>query len=463
VDMKVWFYLYFILITLSVIPCAYARSECRESLTDIYEKNSPSVVFISTVDVDLYKYNNQMTSVIGSGFIIDKQGIILTNSHLVYGRRLINITLDDGSLVEAKLIGADPIFDLALLRISVPHGKLQEVIFGDSETLRVGESVVAIGNPFGLEQTLSRGIVSGINRVLSASPMSLPLPLIQTDAAINPGSSGGPLLNRCGEVIGITSSILSDAQNIAFAIPIHVVKSVLPELKKHGRVIRPWIGIQGKLISKDLEDIFNIAVTDGFLVETIEPGSPAEKANLNGGILPISIGGMDFLFGGDIITAINGHSITDLEKLEKILQSLKVGDTIHLRLYFEEKERTVMFNLIERPVLPQDSLSERILLPIFRDKKGRNMERNKQQIPEELKSIEEIQNLGGQNSTADYWDKMEAVDMKISPKLKLQLELNKLYRILDLSPKQIADIEAKAKRENITGTQLIYRWILEHI
>jgi S1-C subfamily serine protease len=374
--MKIMFSLFFILLYPFIIPYAYAWKECNQSLPDIFDKVSPSVVSISSVEIDTYKYNDQMTSVIGSGFFIDKKGIILTNSHLVYGRRLINVTLDDGSLIEAELIGADPILDLALLRIPASDKALQPAQLGDSQNIRVGEAVVAIGNPFGLEQTLSRGIISGINRILSASPMSLPLPLIQTDAAINPGSSGGPLLNRCGEVIGVTSLILGKAQNISFAIPIHIVKEMLPELKKEGRVIRPWIGINGKLVSKDLQEVFNIAVTDGFLVEAIDPGSPAEKAGLNEGILPVSIGGMDFLFGGDIITAINGQHIDDIDKFENILQTLKVGDTVILKLYYEEKERTAILILIERPILPRDSLSERILLPMFN---LRNKQREKTQ------------------------------------------------------------------------------------
>ena len=368
--MKTRFSLFSILFLIVIISSANARTECTQSLPDIFDKVSPSVVYISSVEVDPYKYTNQMNSVIGSGFIIDRKGIILTNSHLVYGRRLINVTLDDGTLIEAELIGADPILDLALLKLPEPPKGLQAVTFGDSQNIRVGEAVLAIGNPFGLEQTLSRGIISGINRVLSGAPMSLPLPLIQTDAAINPGSSGGPLLNRCGEVIGVTSSILGEAQNISFAIPVHIVKGVIPELKKNGRVIRPWLGIHGKLVDKDLEDVLNISVVKGLLIETIEPGSPAEKAGLNSGILPVSIGGVDFLFGGDIITSINGKPVNDIKKFEKIIQSLKVGDTVVLKLYFEEQTRSVRLVLVERPVLPGDNLSERILLPMFKLRSG---------------------------------------------------------------------------------------------
>jgi S1-C subfamily serine protease len=184
--------------------------------------------------------------------------------------------------------------------------------------------------------------------------MSLMLPLIQTDASIHQGNSGGPLLNRCGEVVGITSSILAEAQNIGFAIPINIAKQVIPELIERGRIIRPWLGVSGKLIKKEPLKIINIPLVDGFLVETIEPGSPAQQAGLQGGGLPITIAGMEFLLGGDIITDLNGQSLNDAEKFVELIRSLKVGDRIHLTLYREKKTRKVEFILPERPILPHD-------------------------------------------------------------------------------------------------------------
>ena len=211
---------------------------------------------------------------------------------------------------------------------------------------------MAIGNPFGLEQTLSRGVISGINRNLPETPTSPMLPLIQTDASIHPGNSGGPLLNRCGEVIGITTSILAETSNIGFAIPINIAKKVIPELMEQGRIIRPWIGVSGKLIKKEFMEIINMPLTDGFLVEMLEPGSPAQKAGLQGGTLPVTIAGMDFLLGGDIITDINGESVNGSETFMKLIQSLKVGDTVRLTVYREKKTRKIEFVLPERPFLP---------------------------------------------------------------------------------------------------------------
>jgi len=312
------------------------------------------VVFISTVTIDPFKLTDRVGSSIGSGFIISADGLILTNSHVVFGARAITVTLDDGSTTLAKLLGADPILDLAVLRIPVPAKGLPVATLGDSDAAQVGEEVIAIGNPLGLEQTLTRGVVSGVNRILPTSPMSLTLALIQTAAAINPGNSGGPLLNRCGEVIGVNTATLLGTENIGFAIPINVAKGVVPQLVKKGRVIRPWLGIAGKLISKEIGGILNVPLVDGFLVETIEPGSPAQKAGVQGGELPVRIAGVELLLGGDIVTTAKGQPLTDPEKFDKFIRSLKVGDKVRLTLYRTGKTRTVELRLPERPILPGD-------------------------------------------------------------------------------------------------------------
>ncbi len=354
--MKKWLFLTLILTSfiMTRIPQGRAATDCTQSIPDLYERVSPSVVFISAVTIDPYKINNRVNSVIGSGFIINGDGLVLTNSHVVFGRQVITVTLDNGQRTRAKLLGADPLLDLAVLRIPVPPEGHPKAALGDSDAVRIGEEVVAIGNPLGLEQTLTRGVVSGVNRMLPESPMSLMLPLIQTDAPINPGNSGGPLLNRCGEVIGINTSILAEAQNIGFAVPINIAKHVIPEIVERGRVIRPWFGISGKLIKKELMEIISIPLVDGFLVETIEPESPAQQAGVHGGGLPITIGEMEFLLGGDIITEINGQPLDDPDGFVKLIRSLKVGDKVRLSLYREKKTEKVEFSLPERPILPSD-------------------------------------------------------------------------------------------------------------
>jgi S1-C subfamily serine protease len=333
---------------------ASANLDCNEPVPTLFKRVSPSVVFISAVSFDPFKPRDRMTTSIGSGFIIGKDGLILTNSHLVFGRQTISVTLDDGQMAQAEVVGVDPILDLALLRIPVSAKGLSLATLGDSGKVEIGEEVMAIGNPFGLEQTLTVGVISGINRTLPTAPMSLRLPLIQTDAAINPGNSGGPLVNRCGEVIGINTAMLGLAENIGFAVPINVATQVIPQLQKKGRVIRPWLGVGGKFIRKELGEIINLSFMDGFMVETVEPESPAEQVGLNEGDLPVTIGGKEFLFGGDIIIAVNGQSFTGPEDLAKLVESLKVSDHVRLTLFYKGDTREVEVRLRERPILPGD-------------------------------------------------------------------------------------------------------------
>jgi S1-C subfamily serine protease len=311
-------------------------------------------VSISAVEIDRFETENGMKSVVGSGFVISDDGLVLTNSHVVFDRHPISVILDDGRSVKATLLGADPIYDLAVLRIPVVHKKIPKLEMGDSDLVRMGEDVIAIGNPLGLEQTLTRGVVSGLNRFVPASPFSLALPLIQTDAPINPGNSGGPLFNRCGEAIGITTLMVSDAQSIGFAIPINTAKEVIPQLVEHGRMIRPWLGLSVKSITREAVEIINIPLVDGLLVEKVDSGSPAQQAGIRGGDLPVTIAGDQFLLGGDIITEMNGQSPNDSKRFAEMVSSLQVGDTVRLTLYREEHIRRVMFKLPERPLLPGD-------------------------------------------------------------------------------------------------------------
>jgi len=333
---------------------ASAKLDCDEPFSTLFKRVSPSVVFISAVSFDPFKPKDRVTTSVGSGFVVGKDGLILTNSHLVFGHQTISVTLDDGQMVQAELVGVDPILDLALLRIPLSAKGTSVATLGDSNNVETGEEVMAIGNPFGLEQTLTVGVISGINRTLPTAPMSLRLPLIQTDAAINPGNSGGPLVNRCGEVIGINTAMLGFAENIGFAVPINLAKLVMPQLLEKGRVIRPWLGVGGKFIGKELGKIINLPFMDGFMVETVEPESPAEQAGLNEGDLPVTIGGREFLFGGDIIITVNGQSFTGPEDLAKLVESLKVGDHVRLTLFYKGDTREVEVRLKERPILPGD-------------------------------------------------------------------------------------------------------------
>jgi serine protease Do len=328
---------------------------CSLTIPSIFDRVSPAVVFIFATSINPYRVNGRVENFVGSGFIIDPSGLILTNSHVAFGRQSIEVRLEDGTSVPAQLVGADPIFDIAVLRIPKPvKGNLSIVALGDSDKVHVGGEAIVIGNPLGLDQSLTRGTISAINRLLPVTFFSLQEPLIQIDTPINPGNSGGPLIDQCGKVIGITTAKIADANNIGFAIPINLVKAVLPSLVSQGRVIRPWLGFHGQIIGYELQSIFRLPLVPGLMVEVVEPGSPAEKSGLKGGILEITVAGEELLLGGDIITKINGIEVTSSENLLEILRQLKVGSTARLTIFRKGKESTIGYEIPERPVLPGD-------------------------------------------------------------------------------------------------------------
>jgi serine protease Do len=336
-------------------PQQPAPGGCPESLPALYDQLSPAVVAISGISINPYDMDNRIERVGGSGVIIEASGLILTNSHVVFGRQVITVTLDDGTSLPAKLIGADPIFDIALVKIPPPSkGSLPVAKLGDSSRLLVGVEVYAIGNPLGLEQTLTRGIVSAVDRLMPGAAWSLAEPMIQTDASINPGNSGGPLLDPCGHVIGITTAIMPGAQNIGFAVPVDLVKEVIPRLLSKGRVIRPWLGVQGQFVLPGLKELLRVPLVDGFLIESVEPGSPAENGGLRGGMFELTIEGQPILLGGDILTHINGKVLDDARALATTLGELEVGSRLKMTVVRDGKPQTVELTLAERPVLPWD-------------------------------------------------------------------------------------------------------------
>ncbi len=336
--------------------CAHAAQRgCSTDIPTLFERASPAVVMISAQSINPYKVQGRVTHTIGSGFIYDAKGLVITNSHVAFGRQTLFVTLDDGTVVPARLLGADPVYDIAVLQIPKPEkGKIATVPLGDSDKLRVGENVIAIGNPLGLDQTVTRGIISGVNRILPETPLSLGEPLIQTDTPINPGNSGGPLLNMCGEVIGMNTAMVQDAQNIGFAIPISLIKSIVPALIRDGRMIRPWVGFHGTVIGNEVRKVLKLSLTDGLLVEVVEPGSPAETAGLRGGEIEFTLGTISLLLGGDIVTVINGVPATDPDKIAPMMRTLKVGDTLTLSVFRDGETRRIVYVLPERPLLPGD-------------------------------------------------------------------------------------------------------------
>ena len=362
-----------LLATLALAPAvsALAAADCRQSNADLYESKSPAVVLITALTINPYRTNDRIQQATGSGFIVDDQGLVMTNSHVVFGAQVLTVTLDDGNALPAKLLGSDPIFDLAVLQIPVPdRGKLPVLAFGNSDEIRPGDKVVVIGNPMGLDQTITTGIVSALNRILPERPRLLAWPMIQTDAAINPGNSGGPLLNRCGEVIGIASEILGNAQNIGFAIPSNLARSVAATLVAKGKLIRPWLGIDGSMIDAGVRQIFTLPLTDGFLVEVVEPNSPAANAGIEGGRLPVKVGTRSLILGGDVIVEINGIALTSTESLQRALDTVQIGAQARMKVFRKGKTFAIQFEIVERPLQPGDVPESSQSFSVLQEKKN---------------------------------------------------------------------------------------------
>jgi serine protease Do len=333
-----------------VVATVAAAQPCAEPLAAVFERISPAVVSIQAMKINKAKPQRRFETIVGSGVIIDKDGQILTNAHVVDGAASLTVTLDSGNKTPARILGLDPVLDIALLRVdgaaALPAARL-----GDSSAVKVGDEVVAIGNPIGLDQTMTRGIVSGLNRLL---PGISDEPMIQTDAPINPGNSGGPLVDRCGGVVGINTLISEDAQSIGFAVPINAAKSILRDLRELGRVVRPWLGMQGRAVDNKLGGIVRMPVTPGYLVEVVYDGSPADRAGVRGGNLSVVVQGEEYLLGGDILTAINGTPIRSHSDYVARVKTLRVGQRVKITVVREGQPRELTLTVSERPRLPSD-------------------------------------------------------------------------------------------------------------
>jgi S1-C subfamily serine protease len=316
----------------------------------IYKRVLPSVVNItSTTLVFNFFYGTVPQQGQGSGFVLDKAGHVLTNYHVVAGaNRGIEVMLSNKRRYAAKVVGTDRVHDLALLQIDAPN--LEPVTLADSSGLNVGQKVYAIGNPFGLSGTMTRGIISSIRSIRGSEGAPIE-DAIQTDAAINPGNSGGPLLNSHGEVIGINTMIASNgadqSSGIGFAIPINTAKAVLADLTRYGRVKRPSLGIVSYAIGPDLASQMGLAVDSGVLIQKVIPGGAAERAGLRGGNEQAYVGNTPIMLGGDLIVAIDGEDVTDPQDINALMDKHQAGDTISVTIYRGRKQITLKLILGE--------------------------------------------------------------------------------------------------------------------
>jgi S1-C subfamily serine protease len=332
--------------------------EVDQLLANIYERANPAVVNIDVAGgSDLTEFGS------GSGFVIDQDGHIVTNNHVIEAADEIDVTFWDGTVVTAKLIGADPYSDLALIQVTLEPTKLSPLTLGDSDRVRVGQRVIAIGNPFGLVGTMTVGIVSGKGRTLpadspSGSTTSFSNPdIIQTDAAINPGNSGGPLLNSAGEVIGVNAAIRTDGTNransgVGFAVPVNTVKRVVQQLQDKGRVSYPYLGVSvdNHFTTGELASALNLPVSKGVIISAVMDGGPAERAGLRGGDQQMTVRGIPVRSGGDIIIAIDGDAINSFDEMIAYLAAKKqVGQTVTVTILRGSETLQVPLTLDERP------------------------------------------------------------------------------------------------------------------
>jgi len=316
---------------------------------NVYKRVVPSVVNIISTSMSFdFFYGVVPEQGAGSGFVIDKEGHILTNFHVVANARQVEVTLSNKKKYKAQVIGTDRSHDLAIIKITAPN--LQPVTLGDSSRLQVGQKVYAIGNPFGIfAGTMTRGIVSSIRSVREPDGVFID-EAIQTDAAINPGNSGGPLLNSRGEVIGINTMIAGPAgQNsgIGFAIPMNTAKAVLNDLVTFGTVRRPTLGIRSLPIGPELAEQIGLPVDYGVLIIQVTPGGAAERAGLRGGNERAYIGNVPILLGGDLIVAIDGQEVVDQQDLAHIMNSHRAGDQVTMTIYRGKRKMDVKVTLAE--------------------------------------------------------------------------------------------------------------------
>jgi S1-C subfamily serine protease len=338
---------------LSEAEAAPAYDAEEQNNIAVYKRVLPSVVNItSKALVFNFFYGTVPQEGQGSGFILDRAGHVLTNFHVVEGaNRGIQVKLSNGRSYAAKVVGTDRTHDLALLQIDAPN--LEPVTLADSSGLSVGQKVYAIGNPFGLSGTMTRGIISSIRTLPAArgSDSASIEDAIQTDAAINPGNSGGPLLNSRGEVIGINTMIASNgadqSSGIGFAIPINTAKAVLADLTRYGRVKRPTLGVVDYPIGPDLASQMGLAADQGVLIQKVLPGGAAERAGLRGGNQLAYVGNTPIMLGGDLIVAIDGQQVTDSQDINALMDKHQTGDTISVTIYRGRRQITLKLILGE--------------------------------------------------------------------------------------------------------------------
>ena len=344
----------------------------EQNNVEVYRAVSPGVVLITTGSerADLYGERSEESGT-GSGVIIDREGHILTNEHVVRGGQRLTVNLGGDKVYTAKLVGSDPDTDLAVIKIDAPADQLTVIPVGDSDALTVGQKVLAIGNPFGLDRTLTTGVISGLQRPIRSRNNHQIEGAIQTDASINPGNSGGPLLDSRGRMIGVNSQILSPSgasNGIGFAIPASIVKRIVPQLIQSGKINRPRLGVGTRSVAELNQQGIRFPVENGLLLIAVAGGSAAEKAGLRGTKQDYD----GSVVMGDIITAIDGQAIKSVDELYKAIDKKQIGDTVQLEVWRDGGKKTIEVKLEAQSTTETDDDDSRQKQPSKQPRKPRN-------------------------------------------------------------------------------------------
>ncbi|HEX2468032.1 MAG TPA: trypsin-like peptidase domain-containing protein [Solirubrobacterales bacterium] len=342
------------------LSAAAASDDGGATVNEIYRKDSPGVVQVEATrgaqsgPLDPFGPQGGGGEATGSGFVIDEDGHIVTNAHVVEDAESVQVTLgDDGDALDAEVVGTDPSTDIAVLKIDAPADQLHPLPLGDSESVQVGDPVVAIGNPFGLDRTVTAGIVSALQREITAPNGFTIRDAIQTDAPINPGNSGGPLLDASGRVIGVNSQIEASGGNgnvgIGFAVPIDTTREVAQQLIDDGEVQHAFLGLSGTDLTPEIADVINLDRDRGALVQSVVPDSPADEAGIEAGEAEVTIDGQPVRVGGDVIVAVDGDAVQEMADVIAAVDSKQPGDELELTLLRGGDERTVTVTLGDRP------------------------------------------------------------------------------------------------------------------
>jgi S1-C subfamily serine protease len=331
------------------------------SVNQIYRLAAPGVVqvtatqVVNTPSVDPFGFpipQAQRQEALGSGFVIDKAGHIVTNYHVIEGARSVDVSFSNNESMRARIVGADPSTDIAVLQVDAHSRALTPLVLGNSDAVRVGDSVVAIGNPFGLERTVTAGIVSALQRVIQA-PNSYSIDhVIQTDAALNKGNSGGPLLNAEGNVVGVNSQIQSGSGGnvgVGFAVPINTVRTVAAQIIKSGHAEHAFLGVRVQAVTPDVAHLFRLRATHGLLVASVEPGSAAANAGLRAGKQPVTVSGETYQLGGDLVIAADGVQLSSLDQLRDAISTKQPGDKLSLEIWRGGQQMTLDVKLGRQP------------------------------------------------------------------------------------------------------------------